>query len=334
MRRTRLMGIASTRLLFTLAISIATVGQLRAQTDPLPSWNDGQTKRAIIAFVQRVTTPGSRDFVPVADRVATFDNDGTLWPEKPLPVEVYFVLSRLRGMAERDPSLRRRQPFKAALEGDAAYFHTAGERAVAQLIAATHTGMTQEEFARDVERFAATGRHPRLNRPYTSLAYQPMLELLAYLSANGFQTWICSGGTMDFMRVFAPRMYGIPPERIIGSEFRRESRRVGGRLVVYRLREIESVNDKDGKPLGIDRHIGRRPLFVAGNVMSGGDVAMMEFSKGRAGSSFQLLVNHDDGAREFAYAERDNASLTAARRFGFTVASVRNDWRRIFAGSR
>ncbi len=317
-----------------ITLALATCVPMQAQTrlpDPLPSWNEGPTKAAILDFVRRVTTEGGADFVPVEDRIATFDNDGTLWSEKALPTEVYFVLARVRELAASDPSLRQRQPFKAALEGDAAYFHEAGASAIAQLLAATHGGMTQEAFATEVERFLDTGIHPTLGRPYTATAYPPMLELLAYLGANGFQTWISSGGTLDFIRVFAPRVYGIPSERTIGSEISRESRRVGGRLVVWRLGKIEQVNDKEGKPVGIDRHIGKRPVFVAGNVMSGGDVAMMEYSRGRSGPSFQLLVNHDDAVREFAYAEKDGASLRAAATNGFTVVSMKNDWRVIFA---
>ncbi len=314
-----------------LALSWSAPGATQAPgADPLPSWNDGPAKRAVVAFVQRATTPGGPDFVPVEERVATFDNDGTLWAEKPLPVEVYFVLSRLRELAEGDPSLRSTQPFRAALEGDAAYFHEAGAEAVAKLLLKTHSGTTQEEFAAEARRFLAEARHPDLDRPIAGVVYQPMLELLAYLRASGFRTWICSGGTLDFVRVFAPEAYGVPPEQTIGSELKREPRVAGGRLVLVRQPQVEHLNDKEGKPVGIDRHIGRRPAFVAGNVLSGGDIAMMRYSKGRSGPSFQLLVNHDDPAREFAYAERDSASLRAARQFGFTVVSIRRDWRQVF----
>jgi phosphoserine phosphatase len=316
----------------TLA-SVRTFGEpARAQgrvVDPLPSWNEGPAREAILEFVQRVTTPGP-DFVPVEERIAAFDNDGTLWVEKPLPTEVYFVLARVRELAARDPSLAARQPFRAALEGDATYFHEAGPQAVLALFAATHAGMTQEEFAYDVRRFLSDGHHPSLDRPFADAAYQPMLELLEYLRANGFQTWISSGGTLDFIRVLAPHAYGIPPERTIGSELKRETRRADGRLSIYRLAQGEHLNDRDGKPVGIDRHIGRRPLFVAGNVLSGGDIAMMEYSRGRGGPSLQLLINHDDAAREFAYAEKDGASLAAARQLGFVVVSMRSDWKRIF----
>jgi hypothetical protein len=300
--------------------------------DPLPSWNDGAAKSAILDFVARVTHTGGADFVPVEDRIATFDNDGTLWVEKPLPNEVYFVLRRIRELAATDPALAARQPFKAALEGDAAYFHETGVQAIVELLLASHTGMTQEQFAAEARDFIATTRHPELHRPFTAVAYQPMLELLALLRANEFETWLCSGGTIDFMRVFASEIYGIPPEHIVGSEVARESRREGGRLVIWRLPRLDAINDKDGKPVGIDRHIGKRPVFVAGNVLSGGDVAMMEYSKGRGGPSMQLLVHHDDAEREFAYDEKDNRSLAAAKEFGFTVVSIRSDWKTVFAG--
>ncbi|HYW11890.1 MAG TPA: HAD family hydrolase, partial [Longimicrobium sp.] len=261
---------ASRLLLALLLVAAAPRANGQGGADPLPSWNDGPAKQAITSFVQRVTAPGGPDFVPVEDRIAAFDNDGTLWAEKPLPTEVYFVLARVRELAARDPSLAGRQPFKAALEGDAAYFHEAGPEAVLQLLALTHAGMTQEEFAYDALRFLASERHPALHRPFTGAVYQPMLELLAYLRANGFQTWISSGGTLDFIRVFAPVTYGVPPERTIGSELQRQSRRAAGRLSIVRLPRPEHLNDKDGKPVGIDRHIGRRPLLVAGNVLSGG----------------------------------------------------------------
>src|SRR5262249_37788622 len=242
-------------------------GARRAQTgrsDPLPSWNDGAAKRGIIDFVTRVTKEGAPDFTPVADRIAVFDNDGTLWVEKPAPVEAYFLFTRVRELASKDPSLKERQPFKAALEGDMTYFREAGKKAFLDLFVATETGMSQERFAAEARRFLEGWRHPKLDRPFTEIAYQPMIELLAYLRRNGFQTWICSGGTIDFVRVFAPQIYGVPVEQIIGSELKRESRVEGGRLVVWRLPEIDAINDKDGKPVGIDRHIGKRPVFVAG----------------------------------------------------------------------
>ncbi len=321
-------------LLLALLLSVSFAPSASAQSDPLPSWNDVQAKRAIIAFVKRVTKAGSPDFVPIAERIATLDNDGTLWVEKPLPNELYFVLSRVKELAAKDPALRERQPYKAALEGDAAYFHEVGARAVVELLVATHSEMTQEQFAALARQFLRTERHPKLNRPYTATTYQPMIELLAYLRANGFQTWICSGGTVDFMRVFAAQVYGIPPERTIGSVIKRESRMLDGRRVIWELPALDSINDKDVKPVNIDRQIGLRPIFVGGNVGNAGDIAMMEYSKGRTGPSFQLLINHDDEAREFAYAEKDNFSLDAAKKNGFTVANIERDWKTVFVASK
>lgn len=243
-----------------LAASVLICGSsLAAQSDPLPSWNDGPPKRAVVDFVRRVTARGSVDFVAPAERIATFDNDGTLWVDKPMPVEVYFVLGRLRELAARDPSLRSRQPYKAAREGDAAYFHTAGAKAVVELVLKTETSMTQEDFARVASEFLDIARHPTRETRYTSLVYKPMLDLLRYLEANGFETWICSGGTTDFMRAFAPATHGIPASRIIGSEFKRESRTINGRRVVWRDSEPMPPNDKDMKPVGIDEHLSVGP---------------------------------------------------------------------------
>lgn len=309
---------------FLLAASFARAG------DPLPSWNDGPTKQAILDFITAATSKGDPGFVPPHERIAVFDNDGTLWPEQPL-VQVQFALARLRDMAKRDPSLAKRQPFKAALAGDMVYFaHDEGHVAAMEILAATHANVTQEAFEAQVRRFFATARHPTLNAPYTTLAYTPMVELLAHLRASGFQTWICSGGGIDFIRVISQRMYGIPPEQVIGSSLEEKFIEKDGKWVIWREPEIDFINDKGGKPVGIDLHIGRRPVFTAGNVRSGGDVAMLTYSQSRDGPSFQLLVNHDDAGREFAYGEKDNASLKAAKRYGWAVASMRNDWKEIF----
>jgi len=335
-KRRRVIRRAISIVIFGVALGFGAAqpaGSQRTQTggaDPLPSWNDGAAKRGIIDFVTRVTRAGGPDFVPVPDRVATLDNDGTLWVEKPLPMEVYFLFARVRELAAKDPSLRERQPFKAALEGDAAYFHEAGKKAVLELFVATETGMDQEQFAAEARQFIEKWRNPKLDRRFTELAYQPMIELLAYLRRSGFQTWICSGGTIDFLRVYAPQIYGIPVGQIIGTELKLESRMVDDRLVVWRLPGIEAINNKEGKPVGIDRQIGKRPILAAGNVGNYGDVAMMQYSKGRRGPSFQLLINHDDAAREFAYGEKDNASLNAAKKYGFTVVSIKNDWKTVF----
>lgn len=302
---------------------------VHAIDDPLPSWNDGRVKQSITEFVARVTTANSPDFVPVADRIATFDNDGTLWAEKPV-VQGMFVLARLKQMAAADPSLKQKQPFKAVLEGDVAYFKQAGEKAVMELLTATHANMTQAQFEQEVRQFFQTGVHPTLKLPYTQVTYKPMVELLEYLRANGFQTWICSGGGIDFMRVVSQPLYGIPPQQVIGSSGKQEFIQKDGKFVIWRLPEISRINDQAGKPVGINLHIGKRPVFAAGNERSGGDIAMLTYSQGRPGASFQLLINHDDAQREFAYQEPDNASLNAAQANGWQVVSIKNDWKQVF----
>lgn len=310
-------------------IGMISPNSVHATGDPLPSWNDGEVKQSIVEFVARVTTENSLDFVPVADRIATFDNDGTLWAEQPV-VQGMFVLGKLQAMAAADPSLTQRQPFQAALEGDVEYFKQAGEAAIMELLTATHSNMTQEQFQQEVQQFFATGIHPTLNLPYTKVTYKPMVELLEYLRANQFQTWICSGGGIDFMRVFSELLYGIPPEQVIGSSGKEEFIQQDGKFVIWRLPEILRINDQAGKPIGIDLHIGKRPVFAAGNERTGGDIAMLTYAQGRPGASFQLLINHDDAQREFAYQEANNASLNAAQANGWHIVSMQKDWKTIF----
>lgn len=301
-----------------------------AATEPLPSWNSGLVKSAITDFVRRVTTPGSPDFIPVEDRIATFDNDGTLWAEQPI-IQILAIQTRLETLAATDPALRQTQPFQAALAGDAAYFATAGEAALMQVIALTSANQTDAEFAAQTAAFFETATYPRFNQPVTAMVYQPMQELLTYLRAHAFQTWICSGGGIDFIRVISQQLYGIPPQQVIGSSLQKEYREVNRTGQLWRLAEIDRINDKAGKPVGIDLHIGKRPVIAVGNVRSGGDIAMLSYSQGRFGESLQLLVNHDDADREFAYQEPDNASLNAANAKSWQVISMKNDWKTIFA---
>ena len=322
----------SSSIVLVLALAVALPAAARAQaarTDPLPSWNDGPVKQAILGFVSRVTSEGSPDFLPEEERIAVFDNDGTLWPEQP-PVQAAFVVERVRELAAKDPSLRERQPYKALLEGNFASLESADEKVVMELLAATQSNMTQEQFQADVRQFLRTARHPKLGVPYTQLAYQPMLELLQFLRANGFRTWISSGGGIDFMRVFSEQMYGIPPEQVIGSNLVLAYQQRGGKGVLWREPRVDRINDMEGKPVGNELHIGRSPVFVAGNVRSGGDIAMLSASRQRRGPSFQLLIHHDDARREFAYEEKDGASLRAAEEGGWNVVSMRDDWARIF----
>jgi len=297
--------------------------------NPLPSWNNGATKQAIIKFVTRVTTANSPDFVPVEDRIATFDNDGTLWAEQPV-VEGLFVLEKIKAMVIAAPSLREQQPYKAVLMGDVDYFRRKGEVAITELAMLTHGNVTQTQFEVETRRFFDTATYPKLNLPVTQIGYKPMRELLDYLRANGFQTWICSGGGIDFMRQISEPLYGIPPQQAIGSAGKEEFIEKEGKFVIWKLPELSRINDKEGKPIGIDLHIGKRPIFAAGNERSGGDIAMLTYSHQQQ-PSFQLLIDHDDGDREFAYREPDNASLNAAAANGWHVVSIKNDWRTVFS---
>jgi hypothetical protein len=233
-------------------------------------------------------------------------------------------------MAQKDPSIRERQPFKAAFEHDKDYLKEEGMPAILELFAATHAGMSQEEFDASVKEFFATVKHPTLNRPFQEVAYQPMLELLQYLRANGFKTYICSGGGVDFMRVVAMELYGIPREQVIGSNQKKEFLQSEGRWGFTPTGKIDSFNDKEIKLVNIDLHIGRKPLLAAGNERASGDIAMLRYSQSRKGPSLQLLVNHNDASREFAYDEPDNASLNAAKQGGWTVISMKDDWKTIF----
>jgi hypothetical protein len=300
-----------------------------ASVDPLPSWNEGANKSAILAFVARITDRDGKDFVPVAERIATFDNDGTLWPEQPV-IQGLFVKARVEALTARDPSLAGRQPFKALLEGDERYLAEAGEPAIMALVSATSAGMTDEQYRAEVRRFFRTARHPTLAAPLTDLAYRPMVELMALLRGNGFKVFISSGGGVDFIRVISQQMYGVPPDQVIGTALVKEPRLLGRQTVLLRKPEIATINDKGGKPVNIDLHVGQRPLFAAGNVRSGGDIAMLSYSQVPSRPSLQLMINHDDLAREFVYGEKDGASLAAARANGWKVISMRDDWRVVF----
>lgn len=302
--------------------------------DPeLSAWRDGAAKRAILDFVARVTTVGHPDFVPPADRIAVFDNDGTLWVEQPLPVQACFVLDRIRALAPQYPEWRTQQPFKAVLEGDLAGIMAVGMDGLMKLVMATHAGISTEDFAALVRDWIATARHPRFSRPHTGLVYRPMLDVLALLRANGFKTFIVSGGGIEFMRSFSEAFYGIPPEQVIGSS-------IVTRYVVndrgpelLREAELHFFNDKEGKPVAINTYIGRRPIAAFGN--SDGDFAMLEWVTSGPGARFGLLVHHDDAEREFAY-DRDAGLARLARGLdegpdrGWTVAHIKTDWEIMF----
>ena len=258
--------------LIAFTVGLVFAAQAAAQSaDPLPSWNDREVKKAIIHFVTRVTTKGSLDFVPTEQRIATFDQDGTLWSEQPV-VQGLFLMYKLERMAEKDPSIRTKQPFKAAFENDKAYLKTEGMPAILELFSATHSGMSQEQFELDVEEFFGEVKYPTLGVPVGQVVYQPMIELLDYLRANNFKTYIRSGGGIDFMRVLSARLYGILPEQVIGTSMKKELHLVDGKWELSRTGELDSFNDKEVKPVNIDLHIGARPLLAMGNVRSGGDI--------------------------------------------------------------
>ena len=316
----------------TLAAALA-LATLAAADEPLPSWNQGQAKRAIVDFVQRVTTVGGADFVPVAERIAVFDNDGTLWVEKPMYAQLAFALDRIKALAPTHPEWKDKKPFKAALEGDLKTLAAGGEHALLELIMATHAGMTTDAFAKVVTDWMATARHPRFNRPYTDLVYQPMLELLTYLRANGFKTYIISGGGIEFMRPWTEKVYGIPPEQVVGSSIKIRFELSNGKPVLVRLPEINFIDDKAGKPVGIHMHIGRRPIAAFGN--SDGDLQMLQWTTAGAGARFGLIVHHTDSVREWAYDRQSpigrlDKALEAAKRHGWTMVDMKDDWKRIF----
>jgi hypothetical protein len=296
--------------------------------DPLPSWNEGPLKKAIIEYVKSTTDSGSQHFIPLVDRIATFDNDGTLWAEKPI-VQVLYAMERVKKMAEANPALANKQPFKAILNGDKEFFAKGGEKALFEIIAATHTGMSEESFDSTVRDFFANFKYPKYNLSVKSMRYQPQLELLDYLRSHGFKSFMCTGGTIEFVRTISQDYYGIPPEQVIGTTFTYSFSDSTRQL--SRKMPIALINDRQGKPVGIQVHIGKHPVFAAGNVGNEGDIQMLEFCQASKYPSFQLMVNHDDSTREFAYGEKSNASLNASEKNKWHVVSMKKDWKDIFA---
>ncbi len=302
--------------------------------DPLPAWNDTAARQALVQFVEDVTKAGSPDFVPPEERIAVFDNDGTLWSEQPLYVQAAFVLERVAELAPAHPEWKQQEPFAAVLRGDVEAALAGGEKALAELLLATHAGMTSTEFEALVLRWLASARHPRSGRPYTEMVYQPMLELLAYLRANGFKTFLVSGGGIEFMRPWAERVYGVPREQVVGSSIRLRYELRDGQPALVRLPELNFIDDKAGKPVGIQQHIGRRPLAAFGN--SDGDFEMLEWTRAGTGKRLALLVHHDDAEREVAYDRESHIGrlargLDEAPGRGWVVVSMKRDWKRVFA---
>jgi haloacid dehalogenase-like hydrolase len=308
--------------------------------DPLPSWNDGKVKKSIVNFVEKVTKKGSADYVPPAERIATFDNDGTLWCEQPMYFQLFFAIDRVKALAPKHPEWKNRQPFKAVLENDRKALVASGEKGLLQLVMASHAGMNATRFETIVKQWLAMAKHPKFKRPYTDLTYQPMQELLAYLRANGFKTYIVSGGGIEFMRPWTDKVYGIPPEQVIGSSIKVKYEVRDGKPVLVRLPQIDFIDDKAGKPVGIHRFIGRRPIFAAGN--SDGDYEMLRWTtSGEPGgvsprSCFGLIVHHTDAKREYAYDRKSpigrlDKALTEAPNRGWTVVDMKRDWKRVFS---
>jgi hypothetical protein len=312
----------------------AALAQAATSANPLPSWNEGATKQSILDFVATVTREGSPDFMPPAERIATFDNDGTLWVEHPMYTQLVFVLDRVKALAPQHPEWKDTQPFKAALEGDMMTLAASGEHGLLELVMATHPGMTANEFQKIVVDWIATARHPRFKRLYTDLAYLPMLELLAYLRANAFKTFIVSGGGIEFMRPWTESVYGVPPEQVVGSSIKTKFQMRDGRPELFRLGEINFIDDNVGKPVGINEYIGRRPIAAFGN--SDGDLEMLQWTTMAGGRRLGLIVHHTDADREYAY-DRDTSfgrldeALDAAALNKWTVVDMKNDWKRIFA---
>ena len=317
----------------TLACVLALVGTIVQAADPLPSWNDGKAKQAIMDFVKRAATPGGKDFVPEPERIATFDNDGTLWAEQPLYFQLAFALDRVKALAPQHPEWKGKEPFASLLKGDLKSALAGGEPAIFQIVMATHAGMTTEEFEKTVTDWIATAKHPKTKRPYTGMVYQPMLELLAHLRANGFKTFIVSGGGIEFMRPWTEKVYGIPPEQVIGSSGKLTFEVRDGTPVLVKLPEVNFIDDKAGKPVGIQQNIGRHPIAAFGN--SDGDLQMLQWTVAGSGARFALIVHHTDGEREWAYDRKSSIgrldkALDEAKAKGWTVVDMKDDWKTIF----
>jgi len=305
-----------------------------AVTDSLPSWNDGPSRQAITAFVQAVTDKSSPDYVPPSGRIAVFDNDGTLWSEQPAYFQLFFAMDRVREMAKDHPEWKHQQPFQAALEGDMKALAASGKEGLIELVMTTHAGMTTDEFAEIVKKWLQTAKHPTLHKPYTQLVFKPMLELLDYLRANGFKTFIVSGGGIEFMRPWTEEVYGIPPEQVVGSSIVTKFEMRDGKPVLIREAKLNFIDDKAGKPVGINQHIGRRPIFAFGN--SDGDLQMLQYTTlAGGGKRFAGIVHHTDGDREFDY-DRDShmgrldKALTEAEVHDWTVVDMKMEWKVIY----
>jgi phosphoglycolate phosphatase-like HAD superfamily hydrolase len=332
MKTTRIQNLFAAALMCALAVAGLSLPALAA--DPLSSWNDTAPKKAIVTFVDKVTREGSQDFVPVAERIATFDNDGTLWAEQPMYFQLIFALDRVKALAPQHPEWKDKEPFASLLKGDVRGALAGGERAMLEIVMTTHAGMTTEEFERIVRDWIATAKHPKTGKLYAEMVYQPILELLAYLRANGFKTFIVSGGGVEFMRPWTEKVYGIPPEQIIGSSIQTKFEMREGKPVLVRLPNLNFIDDKQGKPVGIQANIGRRPIAAFGN--SDGDRQMLEWTQAGGGVRLMMLVHHDDAGREWAYGAESkigtfsDALMAEAKKNGWAVISMKKDWKVVF----
>jgi phosphoglycolate phosphatase-like HAD superfamily hydrolase len=302
-------------------------------SDLLPSWKDGSAKQAITQFVKNVTATGGSNYVPPEERIAVFDNDGTLWSEKPVYFQLLFAMDRVKALASKHPEWKTTQPFKAVLENDMDALADAGEKGLLELIMTTHSGTTTEEFSAIVKEWLATSRHPKTGKPYTEMVFQPMLELLAYLRGNGFKVFIVSGGGIEFMRPWVEAVYGIPPEQVVGSSIKTAFELREGIPVLVRLPEVNFIDDKAGKPVGINQHIGRRPIAAFGN--SDGDLQMLQWTAAGEGKQLVAIIHHTDAEREWAYDQdsqvgRLDKALDEANKNGWTVVDMKQDWKVVF----
>jgi phosphoglycolate phosphatase-like HAD superfamily hydrolase len=317
--------------IFVAGLALAT--NVAHAADPLPSWNETASKRAIIRFVEKVTKEESPDFVPVVERIATFDNDGTLWSEQPMYFQFFFVVDRVKALAPQHPEWNTKEPYASVLKGDMKGALAFGEKGLMEMMAATHSGMTTEEFERTVTDWIATAKHPKSGKPFTAMVYQPMLELLDYLRASDFKTYIVSGGGIEFMRPWTEKTYGIPPEQVVGTSGGLKYELRDGKPVIVKTPELFFMDDKEGKPVAIQRHIGRRPIAAFGN--SDGDLQMLQWTCSGSGPRFCLYVHHTDAEREWAYDRESHIGkldkgLKEAAAKSWTVVDMKNDWKRIY----